>query len=94
MSVKIVVVGDADAGKTVLLITYVSGYPEEYIPNGTLLFCIFVFNTQVFENFNNSVMVDGKVHLVALWDTAGQVHIRYCQRFLTPKGGLRYDEAA
>ncbi|KAH3767682.1 rho family protein [Pelomyxa schiedti] len=57
---KIVVIGDDDAGKTVLLIAFTEHkFPVEYVPT-------------VFENYNSSVVVDGSPRLVSLWDTAGQ----------------------
>ncbi|XP_077978787.1 uncharacterized protein LOC144434207 [Glandiceps talaboti] len=59
-SIKLVVVGDHDADKTALLITYTSGaYPGLYIPT-------------VFDDIGVELEVRGELYTLKLYDTAGQ----------------------
>ncbi|XP_039295750.1 ras-like GTP-binding protein RhoL [Nilaparvata lugens] len=60
MPLKITTIGDGMVGKTCLLITYTKKrFPTEYVPT-------------VFDNYPDTINVDGKDHDVILWDTAGQ----------------------
>ena len=58
--IKLVVVGDGDSDKKVLLITYTNGkFPDEYTPT-------------VFVTVGVTVLIDGKPHTLGLFDTSGK----------------------
>ena len=59
-SIKCVVCGDGEVGKTGLLITFTtSSFPQHYLPT-------------VFDSFSKDLEVDGTSVTLNLWDTAGQ----------------------
>ncbi|PAA52786.1 hypothetical protein BOX15_Mlig024445g3 [Macrostomum lignano] len=59
-TIKAVVVGDGEVGKTSLMICYVSNaFPADHIPT-------------VFDNYSTIINLDGAVCALSLWDTAGQ----------------------
>ena len=59
-TIKCVVVGDGEAGKTCLLNSYTTNkYPSEYVPT-------------VFENYAVTDVIGGESHNLGIFDTAGQ----------------------
>jgi small GTP-binding protein len=59
-SIKIVIVGDGDIGKTCLLMSYAfNRFPSESTPT-------------IFDDFDTEVMVDGRKFVLHFHDTAGQ----------------------
>ena len=62
---KFIAVGDGAVGKTCLLIAYTTGkFPSMYVPT-------------VFDNYNCTVSVDGRLCRIGLCDTGGGVIIHF-----------------
>ncbi|CAD8114246.1 unnamed protein product [Paramecium primaurelia] len=60
ISIKLIVLGDANVGKVDILLSYIKDQiSQDFIP-------------KVFENYTITTVVDGKKINLSLWDTAGQ----------------------
>ena len=67
-SIKCVVVGDACAGKTALIIAYGEGrFPTEFVPT-------------VSDSYDGKVEYDGKEIQLNIWDTSGMQEYEYIRQ--------------